>query len=69
MSMFHLTDNELAAIDRNHARLAKIGDRHRTLDLFVDRGAEDLTLLGERIQPATTTPETTTASPQLCFSL
>lgn len=67
--MFHLSDSELAAIDRNHTRLQKIGDRHRTLDLFATRGAEDLTLLGERIQPATTTTETTTASPQLCFSL
>ena len=67
--MFHLSETELCAIERNHARLAKIGDRHRTLDLFADRGTEDLTLLGERIQPATTTTETTTASPQLCFSL
>lgn len=68
MSAFHLADSELAAIDRNHTRLAKIGDRHRTLDMFAAAGAEDLTLLGERIQP-TTTPETTTASPQLCFAL
>lgn len=68
--MFHLSEPELAAIDRNHARLAKIGDRHRTLDLFAaHRGAEDLTLIGEQLTPAVTRTETITPSPQLSFAL
>lgn len=37
-----LTDSELAAIERNHTRLAKIGDRDRghTSSLFADLDAE-----------------------------
>ena len=35
-----LTDSELAAIERNHTRLAKIGDRGRTSSLFADLDAE-----------------------------
>lgn len=38
--MFHLTEPELAAIDRNHTRLAKIGDRGRTANLFASLDAE-----------------------------
>lgn len=38
--MFHLSENELAAIDRNHTRLAKIGDRGRTANLFATLDAE-----------------------------
>ena len=35
-----LTDPELAAIERNHTRLAKIGDRGHTSSLFADLDAE-----------------------------
>ena len=35
-----LTDPELAAIERNHTRLAKIGDRGQTSSLFADLDAE-----------------------------
>lgn len=35
-----LTDPELAAIERNHTRLAKIGDRGHTASLFADLEAE-----------------------------
>ena len=67
--MFHLSDTELAAIERNHTRLKKIPDRHRTLDLFATgAGTEDLTLAGEILAPATTRT-TTTPSPQLSFAL
>jgi hypothetical protein len=38
--MFHLSENELAAIDRNHTRLAKIGDRGHTANLFAALDAE-----------------------------
>ena len=35
-----LTDSELLAIERNHTRLAKIGDRGHTASLFADLDAE-----------------------------
>jgi hypothetical protein len=35
-----LTDPELAAIERNHTRLAKIGDRGHTFSLFAGLDAE-----------------------------
>jgi hypothetical protein len=35
-----LSDPELAAIERNHTRLAKIGDRGHTFSLFADLDAE-----------------------------
>ena len=35
-----LSDPELAAIERNHTRLAKIGDRGHTSSLFADLDAE-----------------------------
>ena len=35
-----LTDPELAAIERHHTRLAKIGDRGHTSSLFADFDAE-----------------------------
>lgn len=38
--MFHLSDSEIAAIDRNHTRLAKIGDRGHTANLFAQLDAE-----------------------------
>lgn len=39
-SMFHLSEPEIAAIERNHTRLAKIGDRGRTANLFAELDAE-----------------------------
>ena len=35
-----LTDTELAAIEHNYTRLAKIGDRGHTLSLFAELDAE-----------------------------
>lgn len=61
---FRLTPPELAAIERNHARLATLGDRGRTRDLFAELGGEDLVLASEIIRTPATRPAALT-SPQL----
>ncbi len=48
--MNFLTDDEIVKIDKNRARLARIGDRGITLDLFASVTTDDLTLAGEVVR-------------------
>ena len=45
-----LSDSDLTAIERNHARLAAIPTQHETLDMFaVGEQVETLTMRGETL--------------------
>jgi hypothetical protein len=64
---FRLTDDELAQVDRNRSRLATIGDRGRTRDLFAEHTTEDLILVSQIISTPATRPASLPA-PQLDLS-
>lgn len=53
---FHLSSAEAEAVDRNHTRLAAIGDKGRTADLFATFGGEDLSLTSEIIRAPAARP-------------
>lgn len=63
---FRLTDDELAQVDRNRSRLATIGDRGRTRDIFAEHATEDLILVLQIISTPATRPASRPA-PQLDF--